>query len=199
MIQFATGNEGKLREARDYLPANVRQVDYDYREIQAAALEPIARHGAAETVRETEGEDPVIVEDSGLFIEALDGFPGPYSAYVEDTLGIEQMPALLEESENTRAAFRSVVAYATGGRLGPLPEMVDGERTILDDVTVVTFVGAVQGDIVDPRGDGGFGYDPVFEYDGTTLAEMSTAEKNAISHRGRALEKLADFLSAQED
>ncbi|MFB6147050.1 MAG: non-canonical purine NTP pyrophosphatase, partial [Halobacteriaceae archaeon] len=55
--------------------------------------------------------------------------------------------------------------------------------------------GSVRGRIVEPRGDGGFGYDPIFEHDGTTFAEMSTARKNALSHRGRAFGKLAEWLA----
>ncbi len=67
----------------------------------------------------------------------------------------------------------------------------DGERT-------ETFEGRVSGTIVAPRGEGGFGYDPIFEYNGQTFAEMSTEEKNAISHRGRALAEFSEWLAAQE-
>jgi XTP/dITP diphosphohydrolase len=62
---------------------------------------------------------------------------------------------------------------------------------------VKLFTGAVPGRIVEPRGDGGFGYDPIFEHDGTTFAEMTAAEKNAISHRGRALGKFAEWFAAR--
>jgi XTP/dITP diphosphohydrolase len=64
---------------------------------------------------------------------------------------------------------------------------------------VETFAGRVDGEIVAPRGEGGFGFDPIFEYDGKTLAEMGTAEKNAISHRGRALERFASWLAERRD
>jgi XTP/dITP diphosphohydrolase len=56
------------------------------------------------------------------------------------------------------------------------------------------FVGSVRGTLVAPRGDGGFGYDPIFEHDGSTFAELTSAEKNALSHRGRALAKFADWF-----
>jgi len=118
------------------------------------------------------------VDDAGLFIDAVGGFPGPYSAYVEDTLGVERVWQLAEREENRRAHFRCVVAY------------YDGENA-------ETFSGSVPGTLVAPRGDGGFGYDPIFEHEGKTLAEMSTEEKNAISHRGRALAKFADWLAGQ--
>jgi len=177
MLRFATTNAGKLREAREYLAGVVdglEQFDYDYVEVQSDDLAKIAAHGARESY-EAVGE-PVIVDDSGLFVDALGGFPGPYSSYVYDTLGIERVADLALVEENRGARFRAVVAYC------------DGDR-------VETFEGVVPGRIVAPRGDGGFGYDPIFEHDGTTFAEMDAAQKNAISHRGRALAKLASWLA----
>ena len=175
MIRFVTTNEGKVREAREYL-GEVEQFDYDYTEIQHDDLAEIAAHGAREAFDAAGGDDSVIVDDSGLFVEALGGFPGPYSAYVEHTVGIERVWRMVEAEENRRASFRGVIAYCDGS-------------------TVETFEGAIRGTIVAPRGDGGFGYDPIFEHDGRTLAEMSTEEKNALSHRGRALAKFADWLA----
>jgi XTP/dITP diphosphohydrolase len=64
---------------------------------------------------------------------------------------------------------------------------------------VKLFTGRVAGTIMEPRGDGGFGYDPIFEHDGRTLAEMSAAEKNAISHRGRALAKFAEWYQMRTE
>jgi len=196
MIRFVTSNEGKVREAREYLPVEVEQVDYDYAEVQSDDLEAIVRRGAREAYEElgVDGGAPandesggsselrsegMLVDDTGLFVESLSGFPGPYSAYVDDTLGIERVWKLVENEENRKAAFRTVMAY------------YDGED-------LATFEGSVRGRVVAPRGEGGFGYDPIFEYDGETFAEMSTDEKNAISHRGRALERFADWLAQRE-
>jgi len=179
MIRFVTGNEGKVEEAREYLDESVEQVDYDYTEIQGD-LADIARYGARETFEATEGDEPVLVDDTGLFVEALDGFPGAYSAFVEDTLGIERVWRLAEAEENRKAAFRTVLVYD------------DGE-------TAETFEGSVRGRIVAPRGAGGFGYDPIFEHDGTTFAEMDTGKKNAISHRGRALAKFGDWYHERSE
>ena len=190
MIRFVTTNEGKVREAREYL-GDVEQFDYDYTEIQHDDLAEIAAHGAREAFVESGGEEPVIVDDSGLFVEALGGFPGPYSAYVEDTVGIERVWNLVRAEENRRASFRGVVAYAERGERSS-SDATSGDQS---RVRVETFEGAVRGRIVAPRGDGGFGYDPVFEHDGRTLAEMDTEEKNALSHRGRALAKFADWLA----
>ncbi len=83
-IRFVTSNEGKVREAREYLTDDVEQVNYDYTEIQSGDLAEIAVAGAKEAFEETGGEDPVVVDDAGLFVDALGGFPGPYSSYVED-------------------------------------------------------------------------------------------------------------------
>ena len=177
-IRFVTGNEGKVAEAREYFSGieSVEQLTYDYVEIQSASLEAIAARGAREAYETLGGDDPVFVEDSGLFVEALGGFPGPYSAYVEDTVGIEGVYRLVADEDDRRAHFRSVIAYADA----------DG---------VETFTGSVGGTIVTPRGEGGFGYDPIFEYNGETFAELDTEAKNAVSHRGRALEAFADWYA----
>ncbi|MEE6209621.1 RdgB/HAM1 family non-canonical purine NTP pyrophosphatase [Salarchaeum sp. III] len=177
-MKFVTTNQGKVREAREYLAdlTAVEQFDYDYTEIQSDSLADIAAAGAEEAFEAAGGDEPVIVDDAGLFVEELDGFPGPYSAYVEDTLGIDRVWELAQSLDDRRAAFRCTVAYADG------------------DV-VETFDGAVSGTLVAPRGSGGFGYDPIFEHDDETFAEMGTEKKNALSHRGRALAKLADWLA----
>ncbi|WP_336036138.1 RdgB/HAM1 family non-canonical purine NTP pyrophosphatase [Halobacterium yunchengense] len=177
-LRFATTNPGKVREAEEYLDGvyDVEQHDYDYVEVQSSDLAEIAARGA-EDAFEAGGDDvPVIVDDAGLFVRGLDGFPGPYSSYVEDTLGVERVWQLAEGLDDRRAAFRCVVAFADGD-------------------TTETFAGSVQGTLVAPRGDGGFGYDPIFEHGGETFAEMGTDRKNALSHRGRALAKLADWLA----
>ena len=235
MLSYVTTNPGKVREAEQYLD-EVRAVDFDYTEIQADELGPIAARGAREAFAHVGG--PVIVDDAGLFIDDLDGFPGPYSSYVEETLGVERVGELARgnaasRSENRpsdrerrdgeerggdalRAHFRCVIAYCDGEEFAATPEPVDrGDRRGRDlaaddratastdetvdtgDVPVKLFEGAVAGRIVEPRGEGGFGYDPVFEHDGTTFAEMSTEEKNAVSHRGRALATFAEWFRAR--
>ena len=219
-LRYVTTNEGKVREAREYLQDAVEPFEFDYTEVQADTLEPIAAHGAREAFREVArraGEgSPVIVDDAGLFVEGLDGFPGPYSAYVEDTLGVERVGRIAREAGTTRAAFRCVVAYCDGEGFAATPEPVDlGDRRGADlsaeergraatDDTVAEgrlpvklFTGSVPGRIVEPRGEGGFGYDPIFEHDGQTLAEMRTEEKNAISHRGRALAKFGEWYQSR--
>jgi len=207
MLTFVTTNPGKVHEAEEYL-GSVEQFDFDYTEVQGEDLGTIAAHGAREAYREA-GE-PVIVDDSGLFVDAFDGFPGPYSSYVESHVGIERVWRLTEPEDDHGAKFKTVVAYCDGEGFdaggADRREGAPNERTVSGasraradsvrdgDPPVKIFEGVVPGTIVAPRGDGGFGYDPIFEHDGTTFAEMSTGAKNAVSHRGRALAKLGDWL-----
>ena len=228
MLRYVTTNPGKVREAEQYLAdGSVEQLDFDYAEIQSPELGPIAARGAREAYREA-GE-PVLVDDAGLFIEGLGGFPGPYSSYVQETLGIERVRELARPLEDTRAAFRCTLAYCDGEGFAASPDPVDradrgtaaaagpddsgsdAERTgatagrtepagdpgpaTAEPLPVKLFEGYVPGRIVDSRGSGGFGYDPIFEHAGETFAEMDTERKNAVSHRGRALAKFAEWYA----
>ncbi len=211
MLHYVTTNPGKLREAREYLgEETISGYDYDYTEIQSPSLEAIAAVGAREAYREV-GE-PVIVDDAGLFVTALDGFPGPYSSYVEKTLGIDRVWELGATLEDRRASFQCVLAYCDGEAFAASPDPIDrGDRVAAaaagadadgtaggsqpaDALPVKCFTGRVRGTLVAPRGEGGFGYDPIFEHDGSTFAEMTSEEKNALSHRGRALAKFAEWF-----
>ncbi len=214
MVTFVTTNPGKVEEAREYLDETVEQVAFDYLEPQTDDVHEVAAYGARAAYNHL-GE-PVIVDDTALTIDAFDGFPGPYASYVYDTLGVERVADLALAEESQSAAFRAVIAYCDGEPFQATPEPVDDQRRGQDlgaqerasattdeqvvegSVPVKLFEGVVPGRIVEPRGDGGFGYDSIFEYDGETFAEMGTEEKNAISHRGRALAKFADWY-AQAD
>lgn len=125
---------------------------------------------------------PALADDTGLEVAALGGAPGVLSARLagEQASYADNVRALLQRlsRETDRSArFRTVMALVTP----------DGQEIVVE--------GVLEGSIIDtPRGDSGFGYDPVFEVDGRTLAELGAAEKNAISHRGRALRALAQRL-----
>ncbi|WP_254279481.1 non-canonical purine NTP pyrophosphatase [Haloarcula marina] len=214
MLNFVTTNPGKVREATEYLDDEVAQFDFDYPEIQADDLGAVAAHGARSAYRAADG--PVIVDDAGLFIDAFDGFPGPYSSYVEDTVGVERVWRMTEPEDDHAAAFKTVIAYCDGEEFAATPDPVDREERRGQDLgadergaattdeqvhggedalPVKLFEGRVPGELVAPRGDGGFGFDPIFEHDGKTFAEMTTEQKNAVSHRGRALAKFAEWYA----
>jgi len=177
MIYFVTGNWGKFEEARGIL-GDVEQRNIGYTEIQADSLEEVAVFGMREVSEKVDG--PVMIEDAGLFIETLQGFPGVYSAYVFDTIGNEGILRLLDGVEDRRAVFRSVLGYAEPG------------------MEPILFKGELWGKIAhEPRGSGGFGYDPIFEVEGKTIAEMDLEEKNRISHRGASIRALKSWLSSR--
>lgn len=211
MLNYVTTNEGKIREARSYLGSEtIEQLDYDYEEIQKPDLGPIAARGAREAYRQADGS--VIVDDAGLFIDGLEGFPGPYSSYVEDTLGVGRVWEIVENLESKSASFRCVLAYCDGDPIeGSSDEISVDDRaaTVASSpnsghteanrpLPVKLFTGEVPGTIVAPRGEGGFGYDPIFQHDGETYAEMSMKQKNSLSHRGRALSEFADWYTQRE-
>jgi len=157
------------------------QRDLGYPEIQADTLEEVVDFalGYILSNHDFAGFDGFVIEDSGLFIDALGGFPGVYSAYVYRTLGNDGILRLLDgiSGGKRRAVFISVIgAHVCSERIfvrGECPGVISVEK----------------------RGAGGFGYDPIFIPGGETrtFAEMDAVEKNRFSHRGRALE---NFLMA---
>ena len=181
-IYFITGNKGKVLEAKKKLSkidTNVIQKNLGYPEIQAEKLEDVALFGAQHVLQKF--DKPFILEDAGIFIDSLDGFPGVYSAYVFHTIGCRGILKLMENtgSKNRGAVFKSVYAYAEPGKK---PEL---------------FVGKSIGRISPKeKGSNGFGYDPIFipENSDKTFAEMSAEEKNILSHRGKSLDKFIDFF-----
>ena len=181
-LYLASRNAGKISELRKLgscFGIEVVPVDLPKIEVQSESLEEISLYSAVNaflTFRK-----PLIVEDSGLYIEALNLFPGAYSSFVYKTIGIRGVLKLLEGVENRRAYFKSVIALAAPN----LPE-------------VKLFTGVVRGVIAtEPRGSRGFGFDPVFIPEGSskTFAEMGEDEKNEVSHRGRAFRALASWLA----
>lgn len=147
-------------------------------EIQDDNLETIAKTTAIDAAKKC--ALPIIVEDAGLFIKALEGFPGPYSSYTYRTLGTRGILKLMEGVDERVALFHSVVAFNSPTNL------------------LKCFHGKVQGKIVrEERGSSGFGFDPIFEPSNshTTFAEMTTVEKNKYSHRACALREFARWYT----
>ncbi len=177
MTYFVTGNRGKFVEAREIF-GDLVQKNIGYTEIQADTLEDVAAYGMLEVASRLDG--PVMIEDAGLFVEALRGFPGVYSAYVQRTVGNAGILRLMEGVENRDAHFKSVVAYVEPG-LEP-----------------VMFTGEVHGQIgFEERGLKGFGYDPIFYVGEVSLGEMEIEEKNRISHRAASMRALKRWLEGR--
>lgn len=180
MISFVTTNEGKFKEVFEKLlerGIRIERVDRGYPEIQADSLEKIVRFGA--TVLDEEMPGDYLIDDSGLFIDALGGFPGPYSSYVHKKVGCAGVLRLMAGVADRAATFETALLLRR-----------KGEHQ--------TFRGEVRGTIEDrERGKGGFGFDPIFTPKGETktFAEMSLKEKNQHSHRARAAEALAEYLA----
>ena len=122
---------------------------------------------------------PLIVDDTGFFIDALEGFPGPYAAYVQNSIGNAGILKLMEGKSDRNARFTTGIAYA-------------------DERGIQVFVGSLEGKLtLWSRGNNGFGYDPIFELGKRTLAEHSMEEKSRISHRARALSSFHDWFIAE--
>ena len=177
MIYFVTSNKGKFAEARAIF-GDLVQRDIGYAEIQADTLEEVALYGMKEVAANLGG--PVMLEDAGLFVEALKGFPGVYSAYTQKTIGNAGILRLMEGQENRKAYFKSVVAYAEPG------------------METVIFSGEVHGEIgFEPRGKKGFGYDPIFYVGEKSLGEIELPQKNQISHRAASMRALKGWLDSR--
>jgi XTP/dITP diphosphohydrolase len=191
IIIFASNNEHKIKEIRSILGGTFTLLslrDLNLTE-DIPENEPLLEGNALSKARyiyNLTGMN-VFADDTGLEIEALDGLPGVHSARFagenkDSSANIEKVLSLLRQKENRKARFRTVIA------------LIFEKKEFL-------FQGTVEGTIIsEKRGSAGFGYDPVFIPEGKTLtfAEMGLAEKNTISHRARAFEKLTEFLGQYE-
>lgn len=186
-LYFATNNIYKLKEVQEVVGDSFQiesmrslgineDIPEDQQTLEGNALQK------ARFLYDRTGES-CFADDTGLEVDALNGAPGVYSARYagEAKNSLDNMALLLKNMsgiQNRKARFRTVIAL-----------ILDGKEYL--------FEGVVKGTIAEePRGTAGFGYDPLFVPDGysTTFAEMDSEAKNAISHRGRAVEKLAAFL-----
>ncbi len=175
MFKIVTHNRHKYEEMKKIIPS-LEMVDMEYPEIQADSIEEVVEFALNYLSERIEGN--FIIDDSGLFIHSLNDFPGVYSAYVFRTLGNRGILKLMEDVEDRRATFKTVIGMR-----------VEGQN--------FKFIGLCHGEIArEMRGNNGFGYDPIFIPEGykKTFAEMSTEEKNKVSHRGRAIRKVASFM-----
>ncbi|MHA1268849.1 MAG: XTP/dITP diphosphatase [Candidatus Helarchaeota archaeon] len=187
MIYFATRNKGKFKEAKLFLKnkysIDITQLeDIDIPEIQHDEIEKIAEFSLSYLIEKSKKYQ--FVEDSGLFIEVLKGFPGPYSSYVYRTIGNEGILNLLKPLNGEKpykAYFKAIIAF------------YDPKKDLK-----ILFKGISEGYISNKiKGNKGWGFDPIFipfNGDGRTFGEMSIELKNKLSHRMDALDKFGSYI-----
>ena len=177
-LKVITSNPGKVAEyqkAFDELGIDMEHYRLPYDEVQTSDLEEVVNKGMDEII--SKGVRNFIVDDTGLFIDSLKGFPGVWSAYAQKTIGNKGILKLMDGVEDRGAEFRCCIGCD-----------IDGERIVV--------VGVCRGYITESeKGTDGFGFDPIFSPDGKlTFAEMSIEDKNLISHRGNAVRLLIQQL-----
>ncbi len=171
---FITGNKSKFEEARSIIP-NLQQLDIDLPEIQSLDPREVITAKLKEALKYT---DECVVEDTSLMFDSLNGLPGPLIKWFLKAKGVDGLATLAERTLDTKATAVTWIGYQKQG-LEP-----------------VFFEGALRGQIVQPRGDYGFGWDPIFELEekNLTFAEMNAEEKNQVSMRKAAFGKLDDYF-----
>jgi XTP/dITP diphosphohydrolase len=175
-LTIVTNNAHKAQEAAAFFGGTleVRHVALDIPELRSDDVTEIAREKARYAYNHL--HEPLIVDDTAFSIDALNGFPGPYAAYVLRSIGNTGILRLMDNILDRNARFTTAIAFA-------------------DETGIEVFTGTIVGRIITaPRGTGGFGYDPIFEVNGQTLAEIPLEEKSTISHRARALAAFRDWF-----
>jgi len=174
-LYFITGNKNKLAEVKSILP-DVEQLDIDLPEIQSIDAKEIITAKLLEALKHQKSE--FIVEDTSLYFDCLNGLPGPLIKWFMKTIGNEGLFNLVEKLGNNRAEAKTMIGYAKSK----------------DNIQF--FEGSIKGKIVKATGKTDFGWDPIFQPDGhdKSFQQMSKDEKNSISMRRIALNKLKDYL-----
>lgn len=173
-ITFITGNIDKIREANLVLDTKLNTKNIDLMEIQSLDVEEVIKHKVKQAYEII--KSPVIVEDTGLYIDNLNGFPGAFIKFYYNQLGLEKM---IEFSANSTATAKSCIGY-------------------YDGINFACFVGEARGHISDTilKGDFNHAWDPIFIPINHTnsYAQMSREYKTSICHRGDAFRQLKAFL-----
>lgn len=182
-LYFITGNKNKFDEVSAILGA-IEQLDLDLPEIQDSDARNIIQAKLVEALKHTSKE--CIVEDTSLYLDCLNGLPGPFIKWFLKAIGNEGLAAITEKFANPAAEAKTIVGYAKNSR------------------EIYFFEGSVRGKIVRPRGNfslsrSGFGWDSIFQPDGfyETFAEMNPEKKNEISMRRMALNAFKKFLEEE--
>jgi len=174
-IYFITGNENKFREAKKIMPELV-QLSIDLPEIQDINSENIIKEKLKEAIKHKQGE--FIVEDGSFYMDCLNGLPGPLIKWFVKALGDKGIYELAKKYNNFKAEVKVTIGYARNS----------------EDIHF--FEGSIKGKIVPPTGPPKFGWDTIFvpENHEKSFGQMTLEEKNSISHRKIALEKLKEYL-----
>ncbi len=188
-IYFITGNNNKFNEIqilfqKEHLSYELKRNTIKTTEIQASSIKEVAMF-KLNSVR-GKVNSSFFIEDAGFFVDKpLNGFPGVYSKYVLNTIGNKGILNLIKDYSDTKAHFEAVIALF----FQPF------NKTLI-------FEGVVEGKVAkNIRGRGGFGFDPIFipkEFPKRTFAELTTAEKNLVSHRGKAWNEMVEFLKKNQ-
>lgn len=177
VFYFVTGNKNKYEEAKSILQGikKVEQLELDLPEIQEIDAKKIIKAKLLEAIAHTKGE--FMVEDTSLYLDCMNGLPGPLIKWFLQAIGNEGIYKIASKLGN-KAEAKAIIGYAKSHE------------------EIYFFEGTVKGKIVKPRGENAFGWDPIFQPDKKTktFAEMSKDEKNKISHRRKAFDKLKEFL-----
>ena len=178
-MDFVSSNIHKYTEIKNLLSTRQESIKIEYKktelkEIQSDSLVEVAEDKVQQAFKIYQNE--VFVEDDGLFIEALSGFPGVYSSYINRTIGNVGIIDLLVNKINRNASFKSIIAF------------YDGQK-------IKSFTGEIKGKISFDLTKGGWGFDPIFVPDNSkvTFGQMDLEMKNKISHRKAALDKFVEW------
>ncbi len=171
---LVTGNRNKLAEAERILGFRPDAHELDLPEIQSLDLREVLHEKGREAWQRL--QRPVVVEETGLELDALNGFPGPLVKWMLDAVGAEGIARTAHALGDPRATARCLLLFQ------------DGEDTVMGEGAAPGFL------VTEPRGPHGFGWDPVFKPEGRdeTYAELSPAEKDELGHRGRAWRQLME-------
>lgn len=177
-LYFVTGNPGKFKEAQELMP-DLQQIDINLPEEQS--LDPMVIIAAKLKAAEKHAPGRYIIEDTSLYLDGMNGFPGPLVKWLRQSLGNEGIHKLADRLENSKATAKTVIGYS------------DGKNP------PVYFEGTIEGKIVKPYGAEGFGWDSIFRPDGIneTFAEMGEEFKPEFSMRTTAFKKLAKHLAKE--
>lgn len=180
-LYFISSSAHKVEEFKKFLSpeVNFKQLELDLAEVQSLDPKEVITHKLNEARKLHSGE--LMVEDSSLCLDALNGFPGPLIKYFYKSVGKEGILKIADNFNCKTAQTRTMIGY------------FDGEK-------ILFFEGVTEGKIVPIKIDNDFGFDPIFAPNGQdkTYSEMTKEEKNLVSHRGKALRKFKEYYLSKK-